>query len=216
MEFSSSDNLPKYATSIHVGRARSGNPDSLEWLVKRFSPLLLGNADYRLGKTLRELYDPEDIVNDVWLGVLPKLPELPSREGRHTPVLLKYLSKTLVYRINNLIEKHIRGKPRKQQAGEDTLGARKDPVASLPAETTNVVQQLVRQELHDTVTACLEQLDPKDREIIVLRGIEQRPYKEISLHLGSDRKILAVQYQRALEKLRKELPGSIFDELTDD
>jgi hypothetical protein len=34
--------------------------------------------------------------------------------------------------------------------------------------------------------------------------------------LGADAKVLAVRYQRALEKLRRELPGSVYDELGDD
>ena len=203
---------PRELTSYHVGRARTGDRESLEWLVGRFSPLLLANAEYRLGKTLRELYDPEDIVNDVWLATLPKLPQLPSRDGRFTPVLVKYLSKTLLYRINNLIEKHIRNKPRKARAAGDADTPAPDPVDQLPDDATSLVTRLVRKEAGAIVAESLKTLPDRDRELIVLRGIEQRPYKEISAVTGIDAKVLAVQYQRAIEKLRKALPGAVFDD----
>jgi DNA-directed RNA polymerase specialized sigma24 family protein len=49
-----------------------------------------------------------------------------------------------------------------------------------------------------------------------LRGIEQESYKAIAAQLGEDAAVLAVRYQRALAKLRRELPGSIFDEFSSD
>ncbi|MEM7234458.1 MAG: RNA polymerase sigma factor [Planctomycetota bacterium] len=202
-------------TSFHVGRAKKGDEESLTWLIRRLSPILLKDAEYRLGKTLRELYDPEDLVNDIWVSTIPRLGELSSRDGRATPVLLKYLSKALLYRINNLIEKHIKGKPKRQRAAPgDTQSS--DPVRQIEMDQTGLVTKLVRAEAKDVVVAALESIDEKDREIILLRGVEQRRYKEIAPLLGRDHKVLAVDYQRALEKLRKKLPGSVFDEFLDD
>ena len=47
----------------------------------------------------------------------------------------------------------------------------------------------------------------------MLRGIEQQPYKAIAALVEVDEKVLPMRYQRALARLRKELPGSIYDEL---
>jgi RNA polymerase sigma factor (sigma-70 family) len=204
-------------TSFHVRQAREGNRSSLEWLVKKFSPLLLAGARYRLGRVLGALYDPEDIVNDVWLVALPKLPGLADRDGRYTPVLLKFLSTTLLYRVNNLVEKHIRGKPCKESAAAsagDTTGA--DPVDRLADDRTGIVSRMLRREEVDVVSAALERLEAKDREIVILRGVEGQPYKEIEVLVGRDAKVLAVQYQRAIEKLRGKLLGSVFDEMESD
>lgn len=200
-------------TTLHVARARAGDAESLEWLVRRFSPLLQKSAEYRLGKRLRELHDPEDIVNDVWVAVLPSIAELSAREGRYTPVLLRYLTRTLVFRINNLIQKHIRGKPLKARGRPDADGSAQDPVDELAARVTGIVTRVLKHESRDLVSSAIDDLEEKDRELIVLRGIEQRPYKEIGTLLGRDAKILAVQYQRALEKLRRKLPGSVFEDL---
>ena len=213
MNETSSDAEPTDLTTRHVAQARSGDPKSLEWLIRRFTPLLRSNADYRLGRRLRELYDPDDIVNDVWMGVLPSLPDLSPRDGRYTPVLLRYMSRTLLFRINNLIEKHIQGKPPK---AKPAAAAQSDPVDALEAEATGVLTGVLRAEAKDLVHEAIERLEPKDRELILLRGVEQREYKEIAAIVQRDAKVLAVQYQRALKKLRKELPGEVFDELVDE
>ena len=58
-------------------------------------------------------------------------------------------------------------------------------------------------------------LGKDDRDLVILRGVESRPYKELAVLLKKDAKVLAVCYQRALEKLRQRLPGAIFDDLPD-
>lgn len=197
-------------TSFHVRKARGGDEESLAWLIERLSPLLREAAQYRLGKKLRRLYDPEDIVNDVWVTALPRLHELSARDARFTPVLLKFLSTTLMYRVNNLVQKHIQGKPVQKLALPEA-----DPLDELEARTTGIVRRASRKETGDIVRRGLDLLEPKDRELLVLRGIEQHSYSEIATVLGVDAKTLAVRFQRALEKLRRQLPGSIYEELSD-
>ncbi|MBI4604606.1 MAG: RNA polymerase sigma factor, partial [Planctomycetes bacterium] len=63
------------------------------------------------------------------------------------------------------------------------------------------------------VAAAIDELEEGDRSLVILRGIEGQPYKDISLLLRKDENALKVQYHRALEKLRKRLPGGIFDEV---
>ena len=74
-----------------------------------FRPLLVAQANYRLGRILRDRYDAEDIVHDAWIVALSRLAELRPRDGRYTPVLLKFLSSTIVHRVGNLLKKHVRG-----------------------------------------------------------------------------------------------------------
>jgi RNA polymerase sigma factor (sigma-70 family) len=198
-------------TSLHVQRARDGDARSLEWLVRRFSPFLVKAARYHLRRGLDDLYDPGDIVNDVWLRVLPRLSDLTPRDGRFTPVVLKFLSRTMLFRISDLMKKHVRGKPRRERGRADDDDY-EDPVDRLPAETTGIVTRAVRHEMWDTAVSALERLDEQDQELVVLRGIEGQSYAAIAAQVKRDTKTLAVQYQRAVAKLRKEIPGSIYEE----
>ena len=61
----------------------------------------------------------------------------------------------------------------------------------------------------------LGELDAKDREVILLRGIEQLSLPAVAAQLGASEAAVAKRYQRAIAKLRARLPGSAFDELAD-
>jgi DNA-directed RNA polymerase specialized sigma24 family protein len=50
--------------------------------------------------------------------------------------------------------------------------------------------------------------------VLLLRGIEQLPNKEVARLLGVDDATATRRYQKALERMRQALPGSIFAELS--
>lgn len=215
MEHSNDADKQNELTTFHVRQARAGDRESLEWIVKKFTPLLVADARYRLGKVLREIYDPEDVVNDVWIVALPRLPGLSARNNRHTPVLLKFLSTTLLHRISDLVKKHVRGKPKKvKESASDGAGAA-SPVDNLSAELTGVLTQLVHSEMRDAVSEALARLGDQERELLILRGIEQQSYKDIASIVRRDHRSLSMEYHRAVEKLRKAMPNSVFEELKD-
>jgi RNA polymerase sigma-70 factor (ECF subfamily) len=201
------------ATSLHVRRARDGDRVSVEWLVERFTPLLMAQARYQLQGVLGKLYEPEDLVQEVWLVALPRLADLPERGGRYTPVLLKFLAGILTNKVGNWLQKHVLAKSRPEaeaKAGSDSeLHGAADPL-------TGVVTRLLRSERQDAVRQALNELKQDDRDILILRGVEQSSYAAIGAILGVDPANLPMRYRRALERLRQKLPGSIFDELSAD
>ena len=119
-----------HLTSIHIQQAVQGDLESLGWVVRRFTPVLLAQAAYRIDTGLRHLYDPEDLVHDVWTTALPKLSDLPVQEKGFTRLLVKFLSTILLYRFNNLVRKQITGKPRREP------DSRPDSSGGRPSRTT--------------------------------------------------------------------------------
>jgi RNA polymerase sigma factor (sigma-70 family) len=200
-------------TTLHVRRAAAGDEESVAWVVSHFSPALLLQARYRLEQLPAGLFDPEDLVQDVWLTTLPRLPALPPRDGRYTPVLMRFLGTSLLNRCNTLAQKHLWGKPARVDAvrrdGADTV----DPLQQLPADRSGVVSRACRSELSERVRQGIEELSAQDRELIVLRGIEQNSNRTVALLLGVPPGTVAMRYHRALQRLRKQLPRSVFDEL---
>jgi len=193
-------------TSLHLQRARSGEAPSLAWIVARFSPLLLAQARYRLGRLPSGLCEPDDLVQDVWLTTLPRLPNLPERGGRHTPVLVRFLATALLNRCRTLAQKHLWGKPARQPLPDDE--------AAVPtSDQTDVVSRAVRDELGITVRNAIEQLDDADREVLVLRGIEQNATATVAMLLGTSPEAVSTRYRRALQSLRARIPRSLFDEI---
>ena len=199
------------ATSLHIQKAALGDAPSAGWLVARFSPLLGLQARYRLKGPLLRTYDPVDIVQDVWASVLPHLTDLSPRDGRWTPVLMKYLATTLLRRLNTLLRDEVRGIP-------DNVGLRTD-ASDLATPRSKALatafESAARDEAREHIASCLEKLSPKSREVIVLRGIEQMSNDAVALRLSESKSTISMRYARALEALRSCLPRSVFDEFDD-
>jgi RNA polymerase sigma factor for flagellar operon FliA len=187
------DPNPDDPTSLHARRAVAGERASLSWIVERFTAPLLALAHHRAAAALRETHDPEDLVADVWATTLPRLGDLVPREGRLTPVLMKFLSTTL-------------------------LGPNAEPLpeSRLPDPTLGIVTRAARSEARRRLADALAALDEKDREILFLRGLEQNANATVGMLLGLAPSAVSMRYSRALEKLRAFLPESVFDELGGD
>jgi RNA polymerase sigma-70 factor (ECF subfamily) len=204
---------PDAATTLHVRRSREGDLESLAWLVERFTPLLLAQARYRLGRHLRELYDPEDLVQEAWTIALPRLADLRPSGGRLTPVLLCFLSTTVLNRYGTLIQKHLLGKPLRAIPSGSGGALGDDPLALLPAEQTSVVSQAARNEASTRLVAALDELSERDREVIVLRSIEQVSVPTAAQLLGVTENALSVRHHRALQRLRERVPVALLEDL---
>jgi RNA polymerase sigma factor (sigma-70 family) len=200
----------EHLTSLHIQQAIRNDRESVAWLVSRFTPLLLCQARQRIGPSLRRHCDPDDVVADVWMIVLTALRDLTPSEGSLTRGLLSFASTVLIRRVRDLLEKNVISKP-----GTVMIEMAEGDGAPVPDKTRGIVTHLIAEEYKGRVWESLDQLAPQDREIIVLRGIEGRPHKEIGTLVGVTAASSAVRYHRALKRLRDELPASIFDDLGD-
>jgi RNA polymerase sigma factor (sigma-70 family) len=196
-------------TTLRVREAAAGESAGLEWLVARFSALLTLQVRHRLGPELRRIYDPEDIVQEVWAIALRRLEELQPREGRMTPVVLRFLSTTALHLVSNLLRKHIR---HSAQDGAKEIGA---AFSQLPAPTSVAIGRALRAEREESLHQAIEELDELDRQIVILRGIEQNSVQDVGIILVIKPNTVTVRYRRALDKLREKLPDSVFGEMED-
>lgn len=178
--------------------------------MRHLTPLLLAQARYRFARQEFRPCEPEDLVQQVWLICLPKLARIEPRAGRFTPPLVKFLSNTLLRHFNDLVERHLRTGGRAVPVGAATSAV------DVPDDATGVLSRAVRDETVVRVLDRLQRLSEPDREIIVLRAIEQLPYQLLGLHLEASADALKMRFHRAMERLRGILPPSLVDELVVD
>lgn len=196
-------------TTLHMAAAKAGDIASLNWIVERFTPLLLAQARYRMAPALARYLDAEDIVQELWGLVLVRLPTLKTRDGRNTPVVMRFLSTSLVQMINSYARRHLaRGGAIQENITEGTLAA-----LNPHAEPAATISSIVRSELKNDVLQAIESLDAKDRQVIVLRSIECLSNKEAAEILTETTNAVSLRHNRALQKLRERLDQSIFDDL---
>jgi len=202
-------------TTMQVRRAVQGDAASVAWLIERFTPVLLVQARHRLRSPLGAHCEPEDLVQDTWLTALPRLSDLQQRDGRCTPVLLRFLGQILLNRYGTLLQKHILGKPLRAQAvasdGTDTA----DSLGNVAAEQTGIVTRAMRSEAIERMRAAIAELSEDDQAVVVLRSIEQVSLPTTAQLLGATENAVAVRHHRALQRLRERLPDSVFAELDD-
>ena len=196
-------------TTYHARRALAGDTSGVEWIVTRFSPALEQQVRHRLPRALQGHYDPLDILQDVWIAALPHLEHLELRDVSTTRVLLRYFSKALLNRINELARRHARGERLERSNPSHT------PLAGLPLDATGAVTRALRDESAEILRSTLEGMDAADREILVLRGIEQRSCAEVAQLTGRKEDAISRRYTRGLAKLKERLPTSVFGDLAD-
>jgi len=201
-------------TSIHVQRAIQGERESVAWVIAHFQPLVEAQVRLRLGSHAGP-QDVEDLVSELWLVVLRRLGDLHPRDGRHAPVLVRFLGTTTLQLCNNFLRKRIRRRSGGQSnPAPDENGSSSPPeFAGLAGNTTGVVSQVFLLEVRDQIRRCLEELAPAKRDVLVLRIMEQRTNQEIAEILKLEPNTVAVRYRRALEDMRGRLPACVFDDL---
>jgi RNA polymerase sigma-70 factor (ECF subfamily) len=196
-------------TSFHAQRAAQGERESLAWLVAHFQPLVAAQVRMRLGAR-SQAQDVDDVCAEVWLVLVRRMDTLAPRDGRWAPVVARFLGTTALQVCNN----HLRSRLRHggtAGAAADTSAVR--PEDALAAETRGVLTRAVEADLGAAVRAALDRLSQDQREVLVLRLLEQRSNQEIAGILGVPANTVAVRYKRAIEELKARLPAGAFDEL---
>lgn len=198
-------------TSLHLAKALGGEASAWNSVVERVTPWLLAQVRERLGGSIGSVVDPEDVVQEAWSIVLPRLHELEARGGRHLPVLLRFLATTSLRIVNNHRRRSLRrGEVHLETRGSGMGGSGgNDPWA----ETLGVVARVAQGEAALELQRQLARLEEEPRRVLVLRGIEQHSTRSVAEQLGLTPNAVSLRYRRALEKLRGHLSRDLFEVL---
>ena len=124
-----------------------------------------------------------------------------------------WLRQLAVERLNKLHEWHVR--TQKRHIGREALQIPEDSAADLAKRLVAIgrspSEQAQRRELHTRVQAGLLQLREIDREVLLLRFVEQLSIHEIAAVLEISEVAVKVRQYRALQRLKKQL-----DDLVDE
>jgi RNA polymerase sigma factor (sigma-70 family) len=119
--------------------------------------------------------------------------------------LLRFLATAILHRVNNLARAVLR--PDRQVAPRD------QSVAGLTLEQTGAVTAAVRAEQRLHLLAAVDALDTIDRDVLLLRGVEQRALQTVAELLGISIDAVSMRFTRALGRLRAHLPAALVADL---
>jgi RNA polymerase sigma-70 factor, ECF subfamily len=187
-----------------IARAARGDDAARHQLLAQHRDRLKRMVSVHLDHRLAARFDPSDIVQEALLDAHRELSDYLRR--RPLPVY-PWLRQLAWERLLKWHRAHIQVQKRsvgREEARE--LDLPEESAAQLAyrliAAGTSPSRRLIRDELRQRVRAALEAAPPRDREILVMRHLEEMPAAEIAATLGITERAVKARHTRALERLR--------------
>ena len=193
-------------TSELLARA-GGDPAARQALLARHRDRLRRLVDVHLDPRVARRVDPSDVVQEALADAAARLPGY--LRDRPLP-FYPWLRRLAWERLVKSHRRHIAADKRTvaREAPLELPDGSVDALARLVAAgDTSPSGQAVRREVQDRVRAALGGLGGRDREVLVLRYVEQLSAEEIAAVIGSTPGAVKVRHLRALERLRGLLGG---------
>jgi RNA polymerase sigma-70 factor (ECF subfamily) len=186
-----------------IERASHGDCAARQQLLIRHRDRLCRMVQVRLDRRLAARVDPSDVVQEALLEADRKLSAY--LDERPLP-FYPWMRRLAWERLVKLHRRHLQA--RRSVARED-LGALSLPDESalelagrLIASGTSPSSHLARQERRDQILVALSRLGEHDREVLVLRYLEELSTREIAALLETTEGAIRTRHVRALQRLR--------------
>jgi RNA polymerase sigma-70 factor (ECF subfamily) len=190
-------------------RAAGGDAAAGEDLLASHRDRLRRMVRVYLDRRVAARVDPSDVIQEALAEAARKLPAyLRDRPLPFYPWLRRIAWERLVKIHRTHLRAGMRSAAREEPGGlplPDESAA--DLARRLAASGTSPSARLVQKELRDRIREALDRMGPRDREVLVMRYLEQLTNKEIAAALGVTEGAVKVRHLRALERLRGLLAG---------
>jgi RNA polymerase sigma-70 factor (ECF subfamily) len=188
-----------------VRRAMQGDRTAIEKLLAQYRTQLRRMVTVRMDSRLKSRFDPSDVVQNVLAEAAQKMVSFHEPPEQFFP----WLRQLAWDELARLHRDHIRTKKRSVSREQDDCQARAadDSMLQLAdhlaARQLGPSSRLVQKELRSRVRAAIEELPRQDREVLVLRFLEQLNISDTAAALGITESAVKSRQFRAIERLGK-------------
>jgi RNA polymerase sigma-70 factor (ECF subfamily) len=185
-------------------QAESGDPGARERLLACHRDRLRKMIAWRLDRRLAARVDPSDVVQEVLLEASRKM----ERYLREQPLpFFPWLRSLAGEHLATLHRRHVRARRRsvlREEAGVLNLPdeSAAELASRLVTSSTSPTQRALRKELRERVQQALGRLSERDREVLVLRNLEQLSVADTAEVLRISTVAVKGRHLRALERLQ--------------
>lgn len=172
-------------------QARAGRDGARDALYDRCARKLLPLIRVRLGGRLRRELESRDVLQNVLLKSLRKLPEL--QEPR---AIMAWLAKVAENEVRDLLDYH--GRQRRDAARRVRL---EDEALDVPAPLRQALSLAIAHEESAALERALADLPDDYREVICLRKLEELTFPEVAVRLGRSEDACRMLFARAMTSL---------------
>jgi len=190
-------------------RLRSGREQAVAELFSQYRVKLQRMIAFRLDRRIVGKVDADDILQDAFLETVRRIDDYLAQPSVPFFVWLRQITQQiLVDTHRRYLNAQIRDVHREValDPGGDQEASSSGLIAQLADSLTSPSQCAVRAEAVAELRNALDQIAEIDREVLVLRHLEELSNHEVAQILGIDRFAASKRYLRALERLRHTMP----------
>ena len=185
-------------------QAREGDEQAREALLGQHRARLCKMVTMRLDKRMAARVDPSDVVQEAMRVAHGRFSEYLADPRRPFYVWLRGIA---LDRLVEIYRRHVVAGKRsvlREQSGRPPLNDESECELAnlLVTSSLHAGRRLLVAELMVRVRTGLQQLSANDRELLVLRHLEQLSVEEIAEVLGITKTAVTTRHLRALERLR--------------
>jgi len=170
--------------------ARQGSPGAVDAFYERCARKLLPIIRLRLGRQLRAEVESRDILQAVLCRSFERLDQV--RQG---DAVLSWMARMAEHEIRDLADFHHR------QRRDAALKTPLEAAADVPAPVRQALSLVLVNEAVLRLERALDALPDAQREIIVLRKLEELTFPEIAARLGKSEDACRMAFARAMTAL---------------
>jgi RNA polymerase sigma-70 factor (ECF subfamily) len=189
------------ATRELLERIAAGDRAAVDDLLANWRVYLRQVIDLRMDAQLRARLDPSDVVQETQLEVANRLGDYIQRR----PASLRlWLRRTAIENLARLERFHLATQKR-AVSRELPLADHSSVILARYLAASQSGDPLVRQENAEQMRTAMARLSEQDREVLLLRHVEELSNGEIAELLGIDTAAASKRYGRALRRLHEAL-----------
>jgi len=199
------ESIDTFEPADELARLRGGGEEAVAELFDRYRPRLARMIVVRLDDRMLGKVDVEDVLQDAYVETARRIGDYLDRPSVPFFVWLRQIAgQVLIDAQRRYLGTKMRDVTREMSlcAWGGASASSAFLAAELADSLTTPSQRAVRNEMVCELKDSLEKLDEIDREVLVLRHLEELSNNEVAEVLGIDKYAASKRYLRALERLR--------------
>jgi len=187
-------------------RASQGDAQAVDALFSRYRERLYQMIHFRIDRRLRGRMDTSDVVQEACLEAIQRLGDYLRDPSMPFFLWLRFITRQKLVALH----RHHLGVQARDARREVRRHRLPSPATTSESVCERILSNLTspseaaaRAELHRILQNALDRMDPIDREVLVLRHLEQLTTSEIAREIGMEEPAARMRYFRALKKIRK-------------
>lgn len=188
---------------VLLRQAKDGESQAVEKLLALHRPEIVCYVGHRLNQRIRARLDESDIVQDAFQEAARRLPDFLQKRPMPFHLWLRQIAyDRLIMEGRRHIQADRRSVDHEAMISDDTS---LDLFSKFVSDGTSPSQALIRKEAIENVKSALSDLTHSDRELLLLRIVEDMPYCDVAALLNCTEESARKRYGRALARLSKTL-----------